>query len=73
MTGAIEVIKDRLAVHWGDFSDQMYVEGYEQGCATTGLVTESEPGVFAVSFMIHNHGLGLTVRWAPGPYIEGDD
>lgn len=68
MTGMLEIVPDRLAVHWGDFTEQMYLEGAATGCYTTGLVTESEEGVFSFSFMIHNWGFGVTLRWAPGPY-----
>lgn len=63
-----EVIRDRLSFHIGDFTEQMYVEGRATGCYTTGLVTESEEGVFSFSLMIHNIGVAVAIRWAPGPF-----
>lgn len=67
-----EVWRHRVSIHIGDFSPALFVPGYEDKVFITGLMTESEPGTFGFVFMVHNWGIGIALRFRPGPWTEDE-
>ena len=68
-----ELWKDRVSVHIGDFTEAMFVHGRDEGTYITGLVTESEKGNFGFALLVYNIGIGIALRFTPGPWKPEED
>ena len=68
-----ELWPDRISIHVGDFTPFMFMEGHDAGCYITGIVTESEPGTFALAFLVSGVGVGIALRFRRGPWTPGEE
>lgn len=69
-----ELWPHRVAVHAGDFGPAISDPDYtEMKVNITGLMTESEPGVFGFAILIHNWGIGICLRFRKGPWTPDED
>ena len=68
-----ELWPHRVSVHIGDFTEALFLPGYDEAVRITGLMTESEPGVFGFVLMAHNWGIGICLRFRPGPWTPDED
>ena len=67
-----ELWPHRISIHIGDFTPHMFAEGHAAGVYTTGIVTESEPGMFSFAFLVYSVGIGIALRFRPGPWTPGE-
>lgn len=59
MMYAKELINDHLMVCAGDFTQTIDATNATK---VTGMVTESEPGLFQFALVIHNIGIGVAFK-----------
>ena len=70
---SFEPWRDRISVHIGDFTPSLFVEGHDAGVYISGIVTESEPGVFGFAVLLSGVGIGISMRFRPGPWTPGEE
>ena len=67
-----EIWPDRVSIHIGDFTPFMFADGHDAGSYITGVVTESESGTFGVALLLHSWGVGISLRFRPGPWTPDE-